>query len=127
MNYEVMNSDICWLSELHHLSKQELDDYMYVSHKRIASKTAEKGEKSGRGSNGMAFIYNSDIVLTNPIEFYGNRIGVLEMDTKAIIGVYMCCNNGPLSRDELKADLGHHRRRLQCRLQQKQPIHTNFN
>lgn len=100
-----MNSDICWLSELHHLSKQELDDYMYVSHKRIASKTAEKDEKSGRGSNGMAFIFNSDTVLTNPVEFYGNRIGLLEMDTIAIIGVYMCCNNGPSSRDELKSDL----------------------
>jgi len=67
---------------------------------------AEKSEKSGRGRNGMAFIYNSDIVLASPIEFYGNRIGLMELQSTAIIGVYMAYNNGTSDcRDELESDL----------------------
>jgi hypothetical protein len=78
---------------------------MYISHKKIVSKTAEKSEREGRGKNGMAFIYNSDIKLNSAIEFYGNRIGVMQLETVVIIGVYMCYNNGKQSsRDELQED-----------------------
>ena len=101
-----MNSDICFACELHHISKQDLDDYLYVSYKKVSSKVAEKSEKAGRGKNGMAFIYNSDIVLASPIEFYGNRIGLMELQSTAIIGVYMAYNNSTSDcRDELESDL----------------------
>ncbi len=106
MNHEIINSDICFACEIHHTSKQTLDDYMYVSHKRISSKCAEKSEKHGRGRNGMAFIYNSDIILSSPIEYYGNRIAVMEMDPVVIIGVYLSYNDGnEASRQELQSDL----------------------
>ncbi len=60
----------------------------------------------GRGKNGMAFFYNSDIVLSNPIQYYGNRIGVMELESVVIIGVYFCYNDGSeATRQELETDL----------------------
>lgn len=106
LNYEVLNSDICFACELHHESKQQLDDYMYISHKKVSSKLSERSEKYGRGKNGMGFFYNSDIVLTSPIQYYGNRIGLMELDSVAIIGVYMVYNdNKAESYEELLSDL----------------------
>jgi hypothetical protein len=79
---------------------------MYISHKKISSKPAEKTEKFGRGQNGMAFVYNSDISITAPIQFFGNRIATMELHSVVIIGVYMIFNdNYPESYEELNSDL----------------------
>ncbi len=106
MNYEALNSDILFVCETHHVYKDDLDEDLYVMNKKVSSITAIKYADKGRGSNGMAFIYNNDIVLSQPVAFYRNRIAVLELGLLVIIGVYMVFDDGRLETlEELASDI----------------------
>jgi exonuclease III len=88
------------------MDRDELDDELYVMNKVCSSAPASKFAKKGRGSNGMAFLYNNDISLTKPVVYYRNRIAVMELGLLVIIGVYMVFDDGKLDTlDELISDL----------------------
>ena len=108
-NYECINqlvheSDIIFICELMHLTNQKLSDHIYIDNKTIRASPANKIKKKGRGSGGIAFIYNEEIKAN--CEFYRNRIAVLQMEKIVIIGVYMTYNNSTQkNQDDYNSDL----------------------
>ncbi|CAF0951735.1 unnamed protein product [Brachionus calyciflorus] len=103
LNQLVMQNSVVCVQETWAECKNDLDNSIYITGKKIIYKHAIRRSKVGRASGGLAFI---DENLVFKQKFYSDRIGELTIGNLTILNIYLTFNDGSArSKEEFQNDL----------------------